>query len=69
MIKIAKHIPIPTGHRIKYPWDRMKPGDSFAVPMAKAGSLKAVASHRNATGDARYIVRVMGKIARCWRVR
>jgi len=27
-IKIEKNVPVPVG-RLKYPWDAMKPGDSF----------------------------------------
>lgn len=46
MIKIDHNVPIPAilDGRAKYPWDDMKAGDSFVVPM-RAGGLKATRIH------------------------
>lgn len=54
MYKIESHIPIPDklhsgGPKKKYPFDKMKVGDSFIVECSKELSKKVSASLKNAT--------------------
>lgn len=69
MIRISKHYPIPSDSRARYPWDEMEIGDSFALPKAKIGTLKSAAVYQNKRSNNKYVVRLSGDKARCWRVK
>lgn len=72
MIKIDKDIPIPEKGQFKYPYTRLKVGESFAV--AASDRPTTVASAVQAWGRRhrrRFIFRQHGpkKVMRCWRTR
>ena len=70
MIKVSKRIPIPATHRkTKYPWAQMKVGYSFTVPKGKVGSLYSLATRHKRNTGTKYVVKVIGDKARCWRVK
>lgn len=79
-IRVENSHPVPNdyrGNRIKYPFAKMQPGHSFAVPIGSETvdrirkrihkSLSGQRQHRNIQGE--FITRQVGKELRCWRVR
>jgi hypothetical protein len=84
-IKIDRNIPMPSARggggvmSTKYPWAKMKIGDSFIFPNTKegmqrtqryAGSVAAVAGYRLGTKYATRVVKENGRsIVRVWRIK
>lgn len=69
MIKIDKGVklPPPSDRQGKYPWDKMKVGDSFVVPYTP--SIRACASYAGHKRGWRFISRKNGNTVRVWRVK
>lgn len=73
-IEIDKGIPIPPLVRPprKWPWNRMKVGDSFFIEGDKttAARIRGAANERARTHPGeKYTVRTKDKGARCWRIK
>lgn len=68
-MKIDKHVklPTPSDREGKYPWDKMKVGDSFQVPFSH--SIRACASYAGSKRGWRFITRKDGDKVRVWRVK
>lgn len=74
MYKIEKGIPAPVtlakrGRRTKYPFKKLKVGDSFLVPNANKTSLSVCAGNQAKKLNREFITRSIGKKdVRVWRV-
>lgn len=70
---IEQNVPIPAslrpGPKQRYPFDKMRVGDSFEVPIAKLNSVRTLAYLTYKTGGRQFTVRKTNKGARCWRVK
>lgn len=67
-MKVDKHVPIPT----KFPFAKMKVGDSFAVPSnVKRPAVTVAAMRYGRKHDMKFTVRqtdAKGAAFRCWRI-
>jgi len=71
MYALDTSVPIPKvrkGRPFKYPFNRMKVGQSFLVPMDKAHSVKVCASYHTRRGLGVYRTRATSKGLRIWRI-
>jgi len=70
--KIETDVPIPTvgKSRLTYPFNAMQVGDSFAVPVSKAASMRNCAHHYQKKHGHKYLTRRnrTGTQVRVWRV-
>ncbi len=68
-IKIERGIKMPekTGGNAKYPWDQLKVGESFAVE-GKTNGRQLCLQASMTRAPKRFESRVIGGMARCWRV-
>lgn len=56
------------GRPCKYPFDRMKKGQSFLVPVKQARSVKVLVSYHNRMGRGRFAYRNTDEGLRVWRL-
>jgi hypothetical protein len=74
-IKVERRIPIPAkqdrmpGDRSKYPWIRMKVGESFFVPNIGIVAFSSRVVHAAERFGTKYTCRTEGKGVRVWRVK
>lgn len=71
MFKIEKNIKVPfktkgPGRPKKYPFDQMKPGDSFLVPLEKKISIRQRVCHKNKISKYKFITRAVKDGIRVW---
>ena len=66
-IKIDRKIP-PPPPRNRYPFDQLKIGDSFALPVSEATRLRSAASNAASKLGWRFTVSINGEEVRCWRI-
>ncbi len=66
-MKIDKGIPVPARHN-RYPWDRMKIGDSFFVKNADKHNVSSAASLRGRHYGEKYTCRSIDGGVRVWRI-
>ena len=67
-IMIEKNVPIPEPRRRKYPFSKMKIGDSFFIEDTSA-KVRASASSYGKRLNREFITRREGNGVRCWRVK
>lgn len=69
---IVRDVPVPARNDwlMRYPFAEMQPGDSFTVPVERAGSMR-VAQQRFSRSHPkwRFTSRIEGERARIWRVK
>lgn len=68
-VKIEKNVPFPTKHvTVKWPFDQLEIGDSFAAPVGKLSNLY-VAVMRHSVEGKKFIVRKIDNThCRVWRI-
>ena len=68
-IKIQKNIPVPPRTRpLRFPFDKMKVGDSFLVKGVKPANLYQSAHTYGRRMKEKFLVRSVDGGVRCWRV-
>jgi hypothetical protein len=65
---VESGVPIPA-KSIKYPFAKMKPGDSFTAPMSLDASLRSAASQYGKRNAMTFITRIVGGRVRVWRTK
>ena len=68
-IRIDKDVPVPHRRSLKYPWQVMEIGDSFAFPSKDKGSVNSAACSYARRHDAMFMMRKVSETHhRIWRI-
>lgn len=68
MVKIERGVPLDTERYVRYPFDKMKVGDSFFVELDTKRVASAASKYRRAHMEFKFAVRKVSGGTRVWRV-
>jgi hypothetical protein len=69
MIKIEANVPLPPAKQAKYPYARLKVGESFFVKGKKIHDMGGSTAYWSKRLNTQYVIRTEGDGVRIWRIR